>query len=171
MTTTSERVTDDELAAAAAITPGEAVFHRVQRCQPHAAMAIEAGAAALLLLPRMARDLIALRANERNTTRIGEVLAEMQGRIMPCGHAVGDLIGGTETAPDGSQRPSITKCGACLAVRQPEIIARREEATALAALLSAAIAKDAAELAALRAEKRAAATAAIEAERRPGDGS
>jgi hypothetical protein len=38
-----------------------------------------------------------------------DVLAELQDRAIPCGHTVGDLIGG-----DGA----VTKCGACLAARQ-----------------------------------------------------
>ncbi len=41
-------------------------------------------------------------------------------RKIPCGHTVADLIGGTETAPDGSRRPCVTKCGACLLARQGE---------------------------------------------------
>lgn len=153
----TERVTDDELAAASALTVGDAVFHRVQegyqdgwpravfhdadgepsgvRCTPDEATAIAEGAAALLLLPKMARELTALRANEANTKRLGEEWSAMLlAGPMHCGHTVGDLIGGTETAPDGTERPCVTKCGACLALRQPEIVARRKADEAHTAL-------------------------------------
>lgn len=53
-------------------------------------------------------------------------LRALRDREIPCGHTVADLIGGTEKGPDGKERPSITKCGACLAIRQPEIIAARQ---------------------------------------------
>ena len=53
-------------------------------------------------------------------------LRALRDREIPCGHTVADLIGGTEKGPDGRERPSITKCGACLAIRQPEIIAARQ---------------------------------------------
>lgn len=68
-------------------------------------------------------------------------VAEMGKDEIPCGHTVADLIGGTETAPDGTRRPEVTKCGACLAVRQDEYAARRramQEPRALAAALTAA---------------------------------
>lgn len=53
-------------------------------------------------------------------------LRALRTREIPCGHTVADLIGGTERGPDGKERPSITKCGACLAIRQPEIVAARK---------------------------------------------
>lgn len=53
--------------------------------------------------------------------------AAKDGRLS-CGHTVADLIGGTETAPDGSQRPCVTKCGECLALRQGEALTRAVDA-------------------------------------------
>lgn len=53
---------------------------------------------------------------------------------LPCGHTLTDLIGGTERTADG-ERPAVTKCGACLALRQDEI--RRRNAAAAAALTEA----------------------------------
>lgn len=66
---------------------------------------------------RMARELIALRAGYAEHERKFEAGAgwfrEMADRPMPCGHTIGDLIGG-----DGS----VTACGACLAEKRPGVI-------------------------------------------------
>ena len=40
------------------------------------------------------------------------VLGQMQAKVIPCGHSLGDLIGG---------EGSVTKCGACLAARSKTI--------------------------------------------------
>lgn len=45
--------------------------------------------------------------------RIGEVLTEMQSRIMPCGHAFENLIGSPESA---------TTCGQCLQDKRPGVL-------------------------------------------------
>jgi len=48
-------------------------------------------------------------ASARAWEKGAETLAELQERAIPCGHTVGDLIGGAG---------AMTKCGACLVARR-----------------------------------------------------
>lgn len=78
------------------------------------------------IIVRLVTEVFRLRQRARlQRQRIRELLAG----AMPCGHTFADLIGGTN--PDW--HPRVTKCGACLARRQPEI---REKNAARAVLIS-----------------------------------
>lgn len=57
-------------------------------------------------------------------------VAEMGKDELPCGHKVVDLIGGTEKPPGGGERPAVTKCGACLLLRQGEHASRKKREAA-----------------------------------------
>lgn len=59
-------------------------------------------------------------ASDPEAQRLLRDLLAVGERELPCGHKVEDLIGGKEL--DG--RPCVTKCGACLAEWQPEIVAK-----------------------------------------------
>lgn len=172
----TERVTDAELAAASALTVGDAVFHRVQegyqdgwpravfddadgepsgvRCTPAEAAAIAEGAAALLFLPKMARELTALRAASRVSARItDEELARVGaiGSTCKCGqplskHAVcGQYDGGCieskceafEDAPIDpryARRMLLAMAAEVTGHRDREAQGRREEVASLTAV-------------------------------------
>jgi hypothetical protein len=58
-----------------------------------------------------ATEIKALRPDAEAWRKGVKVLDELRERVIPCGHAVADLIGG---------EGSVTKCGACLVARQEQ---------------------------------------------------
>jgi hypothetical protein len=84
-------------------------------------------AARVLALVKMVRErdaeFAALRPDAEAWRKGVRILDELRDRVIPCGHTIGDLIGG---------EGSVTKCGACLATV-------REHRAKLAVRLKAAI--------------------------------
>jgi hypothetical protein len=111
----------------------ESMRELIENCEQHlqsgqddegATMALAGRAPALIdAIREQATEIEKLRPDAEAWRKGVKVLDELRARIIPCGHTIGDLIGG---------EGSVTKCGACLA-------SVREHRAKLATRLMAAI--------------------------------